>query len=298
MAKSEDLWTDEYQRIEKFNSNENKKGKNKMDNSTKSGLMWGCGGLVALVIAVAFFLAVFTVPAGRVGVITRWGAVLRVANPGLGFKVPIMDAVVKMDVRTIKNQVDAEAASRDLQTVTADIAVNYRLDGKYADWMLQTVGKDYDATIIDPAIQNIFKDTTSHFSAEELITKRTEVARVAQEALAIEMAKYHIIVENFNIVNFAFSPEYTAAIEQKQVAQQQVETAKQLLAKAQIEAQTIKAQAQGQADAQKALKDTGALSPEYLQYMFLTKWNGVLPQVTGGASPVFDIQSYLNQNNP
>ena len=298
-----DLWSDpesieEYNKTKKINrdlkTDENEKGKNKMDSSTKSGLAWGCGGLLVLVLVVAVFLMVFTVPAGRVAVITRWGAVLRVANPGLGFKVPVMDAVIKMDVRTIKNQVDASAASKDLQTVTAVIAVNYRLDGQYATWMLQAVGKDYDTIIIDPAVQNIFKDTTAKFTAEELITKRAEVAKMALDALATQMAGYHIIVENFNIVNFDFSPEYNAAIEAKQVAQQQVETAKQLLAKAQIEAQTIKAQAQGQADAQKALQDTGALSPEYLQYLALTKWNGILPVVTSG-TPFIDITGFTSK---
>jgi regulator of protease activity HflC (stomatin/prohibitin superfamily) len=298
------LWSDpedyrKYQEKNKIsNTNEFKKEKSKMESNTKRNVGLGCGGLLLVVGIILFFMAVFTVPAGRVGVVTRWGAVLRVANPGLNIKVPIMDKVTKMDVRTIKNQVDASAASKDLQTVTAVIAVNYRLDGQYATWMLQSVGRDYDAIIIDPAVQNIFKDTTAKFTAEELITKRTEVARMAMEALAKQMAAYHIIVDNFNIVNFDFSPEFNAAIEAKQVAQQQVETAKQLLAKAQIEAQTVTAQAQGQADAQKALKDTGALSPEYLQYLFLTKWNGVLPQVTGGASPVFDVQNYLQGSNP
>lgn len=265
-----------------------------MENNTKRNIGFGCTLVFIVIVILALLMSIFTVPAGRVGVVTRWGAVNRVAYPGLGWRIPIAEKVTKMDVRTTKNQVDAAAGSKDLQSVTAVIAVNYRLDGAYATWMLQSVGKDYDATIIDPAIQNIFKDTTAKFTAEELITKRTDVARMAQEALAKQMLTYHIIVENFNIVNFAFSPEYTAAIEQKQVAQQQVETAKQLLAKAQIEAQTVTAQAQGQADAQKALQDTGALSPEYLQYLALTKWNGILPVVTSG-TPFIDVSGYTNK---
>jgi regulator of protease activity HflC (stomatin/prohibitin superfamily) len=296
-----ELWKDqdnEFERINKFNANEYKEERKKMENKTKRNIGLGCGGLLIVVVFVLFLMSIFTVPAGRVGVVTRWGAVNRVAYPGLGFKIPFAESVKKMDVRTIKNQVDAAAASRDLQVVTAIIAVNYHLDGAYATNVYQQIGMNYDEVLVDPAVQNTFKAITARFTAEELITKRAEVSVLAQKALGEQMLNYHIIVENFNIINFDFSPEYNAAIEAKQVAQQQVETAKQLLAKAQIEAQTVTAQAQGQADAQKALRDTGALTPEYLQYMFLQKWNGILPQVTGGASPVFDVQGYLNKSNP
>ena len=72
-----------------------------------------------------------------------------------------------------------------------------------------------------------------------------------------------------------------------------METAKQRLLQAEIDAQATVAQAQGQADAQKALKDTGALSQEYLNYLFLTKWNGILPTVMGGATPMIDVSQYL-----
>lgn len=263
-----------------------------MSDETKFGLSVAFV-ILAVVGLVALALSFNKVDAGYVGVITRWGAVNRVAYPGISWKIPIAEGIKKMDVRTIKNQVDAAAASKDLQTVTSTIAVNYHLDGKYATQMYEQVGLKYDEIIVDPAVQNTFKSITAQFTAEELITKRAEVSTRAESALAEQMLTYHIIIENFNIVNFDFSPEFNAAIEAKQVAQQQVETAKQLLAKAQIEAQTAVAQAQGQADAQAALKNTGALTPEYLQYLGLTKWDGHLPQVTSGATPFVDVSNFL-----
>jgi regulator of protease activity HflC (stomatin/prohibitin superfamily) len=92
-------------------------------------------------------------------------------------------------------------------------------------------------------------------------------------------------------VNFDFSPEFNAAIEAKQVAQQQVETAKQKLAQAQVDAQTVLAQAKGQADAQAMLNSSGALTEAYLRYLALTKWNGILPSVVGGAIPFIDVST-------
>ena len=250
--------------------------------------------IVVLIVVVLGLVAgtIYTVPAGSVGVVTRWSAVNRVVQPGLGLKWPIAESIVQMDVRTQKDQVEAAAASKDLQHVTSTIAVNYHLDGRYAVQVYQNVGINYQDILIAPAIQNIFKATTAGYTAEELITRREEVRIKAEGTLKDQLAVYHVIVENFNIVNFDFSAEFNAAIEAKQVAQQQVETAKQKLAQAQVDAETAVAQAQGQADAQAALKNTGALSPEYLQYLALTKWDGHLPAVTGGATPFIDVSQF------
>ncbi|MGI6260160.1 MAG: prohibitin family protein [Anaerolineaceae bacterium] len=249
--------------------------------------------LTLILILIIVFTGVYEVEAGNIGVVTRFGAVNRVAYPGINFKLPFIEKVVPLSIRTQKDEVPATAMSENLQVVTSLIAVNYHLDGSRAEEVYQNVGSNYAEIIVAPAIQNTFKAVTAQFSAEELITKRDEVRMMAEEELTKQLEPYYIVVENFNIVNFDFSEEYQNAIEAKQVAQQQVETSKQKLAQAEIDAQTVIAQAQGQADAQKALKDTGALTQEYLQYLFLTKWNGVLPSVMGSVSPVIDISRYM-----
>src|SRR5690606_2814746 len=216
------------------------------------------------------------------------------ANPGINIKLPFVERVVLMNVRTQKDEAQATAVSENLQVVTSIIAVNYHLDGTRAKEVYEKVGADYANIIVAPAIQNTFKAVTALFTAEELITKRDEVRLLAEEKLTAQLEPYFVVVENFNIVNVDFSAEYQQAIESKQVAQQQVETSKQKLAQAEIDAQTVIAQAQGQADAQKALADTGALADEYLQYLFLTKWNGILPQVmTSGSDAMIDASRFM-----
>lgn len=257
-----------------------------------TGIKIGCGGAVVVGILILALLSFSIVSAGFVGVVTRWGAVNRVIYPGISFKIPIAEGVRKMDTRTLKDEVDASAASKDLQAVTSKIAVNYHLDGKYAAEVYQSVGLNYKDILIAPAIQNTFKATTAKYTAEELITKREAVRIDAEKALADQLLPYHVIVENFNITNFDFSPEFNAAIEAKVTAQQEVETAKQKLARTKIEAETAVAAAQGQADSQAALKNTGALTPEYLKYLFLNKWNGTLPQYLGGdAGAILDFST-------
>lgn len=242
-----------------------------------------------VVFLIIFLGGWFTVNAGQVGVVTRFGAVNRVVNPGVGFKIPFIEGYTSMDTRTQKDQVDVTAASQDLQSVKGTIAVNYHLEGNHAVDVYQNIGPGYADIVIAPAIQNIFKASTAKFTAEQLINQREAVRVAAENALRDQLAVYHVQVDNFNIVNFDFSPEFDAAIEQKQVAQQSVETAKQNLAKTQVEAQTALAQAQGQASAQAALKDNGALSPEYLQYLAVNKWNGILPTYVGGTIPFVNV---------
>jgi regulator of protease activity HflC (stomatin/prohibitin superfamily) len=266
--------------------------------TTDGDVRWGRVAAIivtTLVLIVLFFMTIYTVPAGSVGVITRWGAVNRVVYAGLGVKIPVAERVVKMSIRTQKDQVDSASASKDLQTVTSTIAVNYHLDGQYAVNVFESVGQNYQDILLAPAIQNIFKATTAQFTAEQLITNREAVRLQAEDALAKQLAVYHIVVENFNIVNFDFSPEFNAAIEKKQVAQQEVETSKQKLAQAKIDAETVITAAQGQADAQKVVKESGSLTPEYLQYIAITKWNGILPSVTGGVTPFIDVSGFAQQ---
>lgn len=248
-------------------------------NPTSKLFRYSVGGLILFILVIGSWRMV---GAGQVGVVTRFGAVNRVAYPGIALKIPLVEGVAIMDTRTQKDQVEANAASQDLQTVKSTIAVNYHLEGSKAVSVYQNVGLDYQDKIIAPAIQNTFKAVTAKFTAEQLITHREEVRLEAEKLLKEQLTSYNVVVENFNIVNFDFSSEFAQAIEQKQVAQQNLEKAK-------LEAQTAVTQAKGQADAQAALKNAGSLTPEYLQFLAVQKWDGKLPSVTGNATPFVNI---------
>ena len=231
----------------------------------------------SIVLLIFLFGSWAVVSAGQVGVVTRFGAVNRVLDPGISLKFPIIESVHRMETRTQKEQVDAEAASKDLQDVKSQIALNYHLNGAKAVNVYQDIGEEYKDRVILPAMQEAFKATTAKFTAEDLIGKREQVKIIALDELKTRLSKYNIIVDDLNFVNFDFSTEFNAAIEAKQVAQQNLEKAK-------LEAATAVTQAQGQADAQKALKDTGSLTPEYLQFITIQKWNGIMPQAIAGNS--------------
>lgn len=240
-------------------------------------------GLLALMSSITF------VQAGHVGIVTRFGAVKRVVEPGLVIKMPIVERVVKMETRVQKNESEASAASKDLQDVGSVIAINYRIDPKQALAVYQDVGVDYRERLIDPALQEAFKAVTARYTAEELITDRSDVKNAALSHIKERLEPRHIIVDDLNIVNFNFSKSFNAAIEEKQVAQQNVAREKQNLERIKVEAEQARSQAQGQADAQQILRDGGSLSPEYLQYLAVQKWDGTLPKATGGAVPFINV---------
>jgi regulator of protease activity HflC (stomatin/prohibitin superfamily) len=245
------------------------------DNETSVLARLIIGGVIFLFIIIFLFGIFRVVGAGKVGVITRFGAVQRVVNPGLVVKIPFVEGVTQMETRTQLEQVEASSASKDLQEVKATIALNFHLDGERAVTVYQNLGTEYKERIIAPAMQEAFKATTAQFTASELISKRESVKQLAYAELKERLTKYNVIVDDFNIVNFKFSDEFDQAIEQKTIANQNKE-------RAQIEAQTALIQAQGQADAQAKVKESGSLTPEYLQFLAISKWNGVLPNATNG----------------
>jgi regulator of protease activity HflC (stomatin/prohibitin superfamily) len=233
------------------------------------------GGFMVFLVILAFISilpwigAWSIVSAGNVGVVTRLGAVQRVVNPGLVFKLPLIEGVSSMETRTQIEQVDASSASKDLQDVNAKIALNFHLRGEKAVEVYQNLGTEYKDRIIAPAMQEAFKAVTAQFTASDLIVKREEVKKLAYDELRTRLDKYNVIVDDFNIVNFDFSGDFNQAIEAKVRAQQELEQAK-------IEAQTKLTRAQGEVDAAKKLQEGGALSPIYIEFLRTQKWNGVL----------------------
>lgn len=266
--------------------------------------------VVALLVVAAFFQSYVVVDAGHVGVVTQFGAVTGTTyDPGFHLKMPFVQEVELFDVRTQKDQVEATAASKDLQSVKSVIALNYHLDATQASNVYQSIGTLYKERVVDPAIQEAFKSATAQFTAEELITKRTEVKALAQSTLAEQLKRSHVIVDDLNIVNFDFSEDFNTAIEAKQVASQQVLKAKQDLERARVEAEQRVVEAQARADSQLIEANAAAkaqqlqqqsLTELYIQNKAVDKWDGKMPQYNGGGTLPFiqPVTSVPPASNP
>lgn len=208
---------------------------------------------------------------------------------GLHWKLPFFDEIVTIDVKVQKSQTDARAASKDLQNVSSTIAVNFHIDPSRAHKVYQEIGLSFKERVIDPAVQEAVKSVAAHFTAEELITRRAEVKEEIKASLTDRLKQFNIFVDEFSIVNFDFSPEFNSAIEAKQTAEQSALKAKRDLDRIKIEAEQRITQARAEAEAQRLQRDT--LTPIMLQLRAIDKWDGKLPQVSGGATPFIDIST-------
>ena len=258
------------------------------------------GGRVsaALVAIAALFLAVnsFTViGAGERGVVfSKFGGVQSgVRGEGLQFKVPFIQSISPIDVRIHKSETDASASSKDLQTVDSRIALNYHIDPSNAWRIYQEVGMSYEERLIDPLVQESVKATSAQFTAEELITRRAEVSNQIKEMLTARLMPRHVIVDEFNIVDFNFSPVFNEAIEDKQRAEQEALKAQRDLERIKIEAEQKITAAQAEAESQRLQRET--ITDSLLQLRAIEKWDGRLPQVAGAGVPFIDLKSLESQ---
>lgn len=241
--------------------------------------------LAAIVTALAGGLR--TVGAGEVGIITRFGEVSRVAESGITFKIPFIESMTKMETRVQKQEVKTDAATRDLQEVNGALAVNFSITNESALKIYKELGTNYDETIITPILHESFKQGVSGYTAEQLMANRTEVKVTIQEMLTDRLAAYGIAVVDANITDLNFSAEFNAAIEQKAVAQQEVERAKQELERVKVEAESKIEAARAEAEAQRLQQQT--LTKEMIQKMWVEKWDGKLPEVTSDNAVLYGL---------
>lgn len=257
------------------------------------GVKWIAIGLAALIIALNSFTIV---PAGNTGVVMTLGKVSETSyQEGFHLKAPFIQKVETLSNKIQVYETPASAVSKDLQTVSSTIAVNYRLVSDKSPEMYKNVGVDYQTVLITPVVQECMKSATAKYTAEELITERAAVGDEVKTALDSKLNSYGIYIEKFNIVNFDFSAEFNSAIEAKQVAEQNLlktkteqqqaieianaEAKKKVIA-ADAQAQATLTEAQAQADANKLLEES--LSEKVIAYEQIQKWNGVMPKVTSG----------------
>jgi regulator of protease activity HflC (stomatin/prohibitin superfamily) len=265
-------------------------------------LKWAAGGVAAL-IAVLVLNPFVIVGPGERGVVMNFGAVQPdVLGEGLHLRIPIMQKVVLMDVKVQKEQVDADAASKDLQDTSSTVALNYHIDPDRANDVYQQIGWAFSDRVIAPAMQEAIKAVTAGYTAMELITQREKVRNEVRQQLRERLAAYNIIVDDFSIVNFSFSPQFTQAIESKQTAEQLALKAQRDLERIRIEAEQKVAQATAEAEALRLQKmevtpQLVALRQIEVQQKAIDKWDGRLPQVTGGAMPFLDVMEVTGNAN-
>ena len=283
-------------------------------------ILIGVAGLVALMLLWGSFVIV---ESGYAGVVRTLGAVEdEPFQEGFHMKIPFVQDVQQIDIRLRKSANQATAASKDLQVVSTKVAVQYSLISVAMPKIYQNIGaraEVVDTNVIDPAIMESVKAITAKYTAEELVTRRAEVKvqiqQEIEEFIGTTLEQKGVVgaihVANVAITDFEFSSEFNRAIEEKvqaeqealkaeneklrRVTQAEAAAAERTLA-ADAEAYKLEVESKARADAirreAEALKD----NPDLIQLRIAEKWDGRLPQFTGGgAIPLLNIDSLKDQ---
>ena len=233
------------------------------------------------------------VPAGGRGVVFNKfnGIKLTALGEGFNFILPWVEEVSIYDTRVQKVEFNATAASKDLQSVSTKVALNFRPHAAKVADIHRNVGVDYAEKIIHPAVQEAVKATTARYTAEELITRREEVKKQIHELLKSQMAPVNLDLEETYITDFQFSQDFAHAVEAKQIAEQEAFKAKRDLDRIKIEAEQKVATAQAEARALALQRE--AITPNLIelrrieaQRFAIEKWDGHLPQTMMGNNPM------------
>lgn len=247
---------------------------------------------VGFVLLALFFRPFAIVGAGERGVIMSFGKVQdQVLDEGLHPILPIVMNVKRLNVRVQKTDVEAAAASKDLQDVSTSVALNWHIEPTKVNQVFQQVGDMDDIVIgiINPAVSEVVKASIAQRPVNLILQERVALKNEIDTALTQRLQPYGVVVDDVSLVNFAFSAEFNAAIEAKQVAEQQAQQAVFKAQQAEQEAKSEINRAKGQAEAQRLLRET--LTPAILQQRAIDKWDGRFPTVmTGeGSTPLINL---------
>lgn len=256
--------------------------------------------IVIVIVAVIVGLNSFVVvDAGHTGVVVTMGKVNEgVLQEGVHAKIPFVQSVEKIDNRIQKLEVNTEAFSKDLQSVKTVLAINYRVDTSKSYSIYKNIGSDYENVLVVPAVNEVLKAITATYTAEQSVTNRALISDGLVKGLNEKLNNIGLYVTDVNIIDFDFSEAFITAIEEKQVAQQQLlkaETEKQTkITNAQADAEAVKIKANAEAEANETISKS--LTNQVIENKKIEKWNGELPRVQGGSGTIVDIGSVDNSS--
>lgn len=240
-------------------------------------------GLMALTVLFLLLNPVFVVGPGEVGVtFNRISGKTASYAQGMHFRVPVIHGVTKFDVKTQRIDIVAYSASKDLQKVEMEVVVNTHLLYDKVNDLYIKVGRNYVTNVVEPTVNECVKAASAQFPVEEIIVKRDQLKTQIEDTLRTKLMAYNIVVENANLVNIKFDPEFEKIVEQKQIEEQKIKTAEYVKQQAEQNKLATIAKAEGEARAQQLLRES--VNEKTIAYKWIDKWDGKLPETMLGAN--------------
>lgn len=243
------------------------------------------------------------------GIRLHSGNAVEVLSPGLHAWFPVLLGIGKVEVAIQKEDITASAASRDLQKVTTKVSVNWLINADSVLQVYKTLGDEDDAfkRVVMPAVNEVMKAAMSKLTAEEILSKRLVLKEDIDTQLKTRLARYGLILQDVSLVDLSFTTQFSHAIEEKQIAEQQAKQAHYVadkatqdaiasVNKARGQAQSNLLMARSQAESQKLLHSS--LTDRILRMEYLKRWNGVLPSVLTGDNGNVMLNMAVKEGTP
>ena len=225
-------------------------------------------GAVGLGAAASLFQAsMYNVDGGfRAVMFNRLNGVQKgVAGEGTHFRIPWLQTPHLFDVRIRPRNISSATGTKDMQVVTINLRVLSRPEEEFLPDIFSSLGIDYDERVLPSIGNEVLKAVVAQYNAESLITKREDVSKEVRSALTKRAAEFHIKLDDVAITDLKFGKEFTAAIESKQVAEQEAERAKFLVEKSEQEKRAAIIRAEGESTAAAVVSEALQGSPALVE---------------------------------